>query len=97
MASSPSSSAPAIVVQKSFFHHRPSTALGNAPLRGYRVGKNFSGYLYQVKDPAGQAVVTKYYPGGAFRVGGVLYYSLTDHLGSTSITIDPSGNKTEMR
>jgi hypothetical protein len=40
----------AIVVQKSFFHHRPSTALGNAPLRGYRIGKNFSGYLYQALE-----------------------------------------------
>jgi hypothetical protein len=39
-----------IVVQKSFFPHRPSTALRNAPLRGYRVGKNFSGYLYKLPN-----------------------------------------------
>ena len=47
---------------------------------------------YQIKD----GVVTKYYP-CAMRVGSTLYYTLSDHLGSTSITIDPSGNKTETR
>ncbi len=48
---------------------------------------------YQIKD----GVVTKYYQGGAMRVGDTLYYTLSDNLGSTSITIDPSGNKTETR
>jgi RHS repeat-associated protein len=57
----------------------------------------FVSAAYQVKNPTGDAVVTKYYEGGVMRKGGVLYYSLTDHIGSTSITIDPDGNKTEMR
>ena len=47
----------------------------------------YVGAHYQVTN----GVVTKYYPGGAFRVGGVLYYALGDHLGSTSITTDSSG------
>jgi RHS repeat-associated protein len=38
-------------------------------------------------------VVTKYYQGGAYRVGGVLYYSLTDQLGSTGVTVSDSGAK----
>ena len=40
---------------------------------------------------------TKYYMAGASRIAmrrnGSLYYLLTDHLGSTSITTDASGNK----
>jgi RHS repeat-associated protein len=53
---------------------------------------------YQVKDPAGQAIVTKYYEGGAFRVGNTLYYGLGDHLGSTSVTVAANGAKfAEMR
>jgi len=43
------------------------------------------------------SVVTKHYAGGAFRVGGVLYYNYADHLGSTSITLDASNVKTETR
>jgi RHS repeat-associated protein len=43
------------------------------------------------------STVTKYYYAGAQRIamwqGGTLYYLLTDHLGSTSITTDASGNK----
>ena len=42
---------------------------------------------YQVKD----GVVTKYYAGGAFRVGGVLYFALSDQVGSTGITTDATG------
>jgi RHS repeat-associated protein len=58
--------------------------------------------MYQVKtDPsinAGQPVATKYYPGGAFRVGTMLYYQFSDHLGSTSVTVEAvSGIKTELR
>ena len=49
---------------------------------------------YQIKA----GVVTKYYTGGAMRVGGVLYYTLGDHLGSTNITTNTSGTKiAEMR
>ncbi len=44
---------------------------------------------YQVKA----GVVTKYYPGGAMRVGSTLYYLLPDHLGSTSITTNSTGTK----
>ena len=57
--------------------------------------------IYQVKMNAGNSgpgVITKYYPGGAMRVGGALYYTLSDHLGSTSLTTDANGNKiAEMR
>jgi RHS repeat-associated protein len=42
--------------------------------------------------------VTKYYPGGAMRVGGTVYYTLSDHISSTSLTLDASGSKiAEMR
>ena len=46
--------------------------------------------------------VKKYYYAGATRVaessGGVLYYLLTDHLGSTALTLDSSGARvTELR
>ncbi|MFZ1405296.1 MAG: RHS repeat-associated core domain-containing protein, partial [Anaerolineae bacterium] len=41
--------------------------------------------------------VKKYYYAGATRVaessGGVLYYLLTDHLGSTALTLNSSGNR----
>lgn len=44
--------------------------------------------LYQVRD----GVVTKYYPGGAFRKDGVLYYGLGDHLGSNSVVTGAGGS-----
>lgn len=64
--------------------------------------------VYQFRvDPAvdgGQPVITKYYPGGALRTShpalgtSTLYYTLSDHLGSTSITTNASGVKiAEMR
>lgn len=53
----------------------------------------YVGAHYQVDN----GVVTKYYFAGAQRVAmrknGTLYYLLSDHLGSTSITTDTSGNK----
>ncbi len=47
----------------------------------------FMGGAYQVRS----GVVTKYYPGGAMRVGSTLYYLLSDHLGSTSISTAAGG------
>jgi RHS repeat-associated protein len=44
---------------------------------------------------AGGAVTKYYFLGGArvaMRQGGAVYYSLTDHLGSTSVTTDSLGN-----
>ncbi len=49
--------------------------------------------------------VKKYYYAGSVRVaensGGALYYLLTDHLGSTALTLDSAGNRlnanTELR
>ena len=38
-------------------------------------------------------IITKYYAGGAMRVGSDLYYLLSDHLGSSSITTNASGAK----
>jgi RHS repeat-associated protein len=53
----------------------------------------FVGNHYEVSGSA----VTKYYYAGsnrvAMRTNGTLNYLLTDHLGSTSITTDGSGNK----
>ncbi len=53
----------------------------------------FVGNHYEVTD----GVVTKYYYVGsqriAMRMNGVLYYPLSDHLGSTSITTDSAGSK----
>jgi len=62
------------------------------------VTTRFVGNYYQVTDSA----VTKYYYAGASRIAmrkdGTLSYLLSDHLGSTSITTDSSGNKvSEMR
>jgi RHS repeat-associated protein len=58
----------------------------------------FVSAAYQVKNPTGDTIVTKYYEGGAFRVGGTLYYLLSDHLGSSSITVSDNGTKlAEMR
>ena len=52
----------------------------------------FVGAHYEVTD----GVVTKYYYAGsqriAMRTGGTLYYMLGDHLGSTSLVTDASGN-----
>ena len=58
----------------------------------------FIGNYYEVAA----GVVKKYYYAGATRVaensGGTLYYLLGDHLGSTSVTTDASGNRlTELR
>ena len=53
----------------------------------------FVGNYYEVTG----GVVTKYYFAGAQRIAmrqdGTLYYLLSDHLGSTSITTDSTGNK----
>jgi RHS repeat-associated protein len=53
----------------------------------------YIGSHYQIDN----GVVTKYYLAGAQRVAmrknGALYYLLSDHLGSTSITTDTNGNK----
>ena len=46
--------------------------------------------------PNGHSVTKYYYAGAqriAMRVDGTLYYLLTDHLGSTSVTTDANGNK----
>ena len=55
------------------------------------VTTSFVGSYYEVTA----SVVTKYYYAGAQRVGmrmgGVLFYLLGDHLGSTSLTTDSSG------
>jgi hypothetical protein len=52
----------------------------------------FIGNYYEVTD----GVVTKYYYAGgqriALRQNGTLYYLLSDHLGSTSLVTDASGN-----
>ena len=53
----------------------------------------FVSAMYQVRDGS----VTKYYQGGAFRVGGVLYYGLSDHLGSSTVTVNPDGSTAETR
>ena len=52
----------------------------------------FVGSYYEVTG----STVTKYYYAGstrvAMRTGGTLYFMLSDHLGSTSLTTDASGN-----
>ena len=62
------------------------------------VTRVFVGNYYEVDN----GVVKKYYYAGDVRVaennGGTLYFLLTDHLGSTAITTDASGNRvTELR
>ena len=62
------------------------------------VTRVFVGNTYEVDN----GTVKKYYYAGATRVaessGGVLYYLLTDHLGSTALTLDSSGARvTELR
>ena len=62
------------------------------------VTRVFVGNTYEVDN----GTVKKYYYAGATRVaessGGVLYYLLTDHLGSTALTLDSSGVRvTELR
>ena len=55
--------------------------------------------IYQIANPntTGQKV-TKFYAGGAMRVGAAVYYTLSDHIGSTSITLSNTGTKiAEMR
>ena len=57
------------------------------------VTRVFVGNYYELDN----GTVKKYYYAGATRVaessGGVLYYLLTDHLGSTALTLDSSGNR----
>jgi len=58
----------------------------------------YVGAYYEVTG----GVVKKYYYAGSVRVaernGGVLYFLLSDHLGSTAVTTDASGNRvTELR
>ena len=52
----------------------------------------FVGSYYEVTG----STITKYYYAGmqriAMRKGGTLYFMLSDHLGSTSLTTDASGN-----
>jgi hypothetical protein len=54
----------------------------------------FVGNYYEVSEGSGSAV-TKYYYAGSQRIGmrvnGTLYYRLGDHLGSTSLTTNASG------
>ena len=54
-----------------------------------------SHYQYVISDT--QVITRSYYYAGAQRVAmredGTLYYLLSDHLGSTSLTLDASGNK----
>ena len=62
------------------------------------VTRVFVGSYYEIDN----GTVKKYYYAGATRVaessGGVLYYLLTDHLGSTALTLDSSGVRvTELR
>ena len=55
------------------------------------VTRVFVGNTYEVDNGA----VKKYYYAGSVRVaensGGALYYLLTDHLGSTALTLDSAG------
>ena len=57
------------------------------------VTRVFVGNTYEVDNGA----VKKYYYAGSVRVaensGGALYYLLTDHLGSTALTLDSAGNR----
>jgi len=53
----------------------------------------YVGAHYEVTNPGAGQAVTKYYPGGAMRVGTTLYYLLSDHLGSTSIMTNSTGAK----
>ena len=54
----------------------------------------FVGNTYEIDN----GTVKKYYDAGSVRVaensGGTLYYLLTDHLGSTALTLDSGGNRT---
>lgn len=75
---------------------------GNGQMVRSKINGRFTAYVspaYQVANPNSPAEsVTKYYQGGAMRVGGTVYYTLSDHIGSTSITLNNSGTKTaEMR
>ncbi|WP_423223229.1 RHS repeat-associated core domain-containing protein [Candidatus Amarolinea aalborgensis] len=57
------------------------------------VTRVFIGNYYEVDN----GVVKKYYDAGSVLVaensGGALYYLLTDHLGSTALTLDSAGNR----
>jgi hypothetical protein len=53
-------------------------------------------YYEEVETDTGTQVNKYYYAGGqriAMRTGNTLHYLFSDHLGSTSITTDASGNK----
>jgi RHS repeat-associated protein len=52
------------------------------------VTTKFVGEYYEVTG----TTVTKYYGGAAMRVGGTLYYLLSDHLGTNSLILDTAGN-----
>jgi len=50
-------------------------------------------YYVNAKYQVSGGVVTKFYDGGPFRVGSALYYTLSDQLGSTSLTVSAAGVK----
>jgi RHS repeat-associated protein len=58
----------------------------------------FVGGHYEIANPGAGQIITKYYTAGGTRValrkGGTLSYVLADHLGSTSLVTDASGNHT---
>jgi RHS repeat-associated protein len=58
----------------------------------------FIGSHYEIANPGTNQVATKYYLAGGVRVairkGEVLSYLLADHIGSTSLSTDASGNRT---
>jgi len=53
----------------------------------------YVGGIYEVDKTSGGTVTktTVYYPGGAMRINGTLYYVLKDHLGSASVVTDSTG------
>ena len=57
----------------------------------------YVGGIYEYVISGTQVITRSYYYAGAQRVAmredGTLYYLLSDHLGSTSFTLDGSGNK----
>jgi RHS repeat-associated protein len=58
----------------------------------------FIGSHYEIANPGTNQIVTKYYLAGgvqvAMRQGETLSYLLADHIGSTSLSTDASGNRT---
>jgi len=53
----------------------------------------YVGGVHEVDKTSGGTVTktTVYYPGGAMRINGTLYYTLKDHLGSASVVTDSTG------